>query len=34
VQTGRSYLKLPLPEPQVLQQLGDALACLISGLGK
>ncbi len=28
--TGRSYLRLPVPEPQVVQQLGDALARLIS----
>lgn len=32
-QTGRSYLKLPMPEPQVVQQLSDALSRLIAGLG-
>jgi superfamily II DNA or RNA helicase len=32
--TGRSYLKLPMPEPQVVQQLSDALSRLIAGLGK
>ncbi len=30
--TGRPYLRLPLPEPQVVQQLSDALSRLISGL--
>lgn len=30
--TGRSYLKLPMPEPQVVQQLSDALSRLIAGL--
>lgn len=33
-QTGRSYLKLPMPEPQVVQQLSDALSRLIAGLGR
>jgi hypothetical protein len=33
-QTGRSYLKLPVPEPQVVQQLSDILSRLISGLGR
>ena len=28
-QTGRSYLRLPMPEPQVLKQLTDALARLL-----
>lgn len=32
-QTGRSYLKLPMPEPQVVQQLSDALLRLIASLG-
>ncbi len=31
--TGRSVLKLPLPEPQVLQQLTVALSRLVAGLG-
>ncbi|MHB8816966.1 MAG: hypothetical protein ACYDAE_27395, partial [Steroidobacteraceae bacterium] len=30
--TGRPYLKLPVPEPQVVQQLSDALSRLIAGL--
>lgn len=33
-QTGRSYLKLPMPEPQVVQQLSDALLRLLTGLGR
>jgi superfamily II DNA or RNA helicase len=33
-QTGRSYIKLPMPEPQVVQQLSDALSRLIAGLGR
>ena len=32
--TGRSYLKLPMPEPQAVQQLSDALTRLIAGLGR
>jgi len=32
--TGRSYLKLPMPEPQVVQQLSDALSRLLAGLGQ
>ncbi|MEJ0007922.1 MAG: C-terminal helicase domain-containing protein [Steroidobacteraceae bacterium] len=32
--TGRPYLKLPLPEPQVVQQLSDALSRLIAGLAR
>jgi superfamily II DNA/RNA helicase len=32
--TGRPYLRLPLPEPQVVQQLSDALSRLIAGLGR
>jgi superfamily II DNA or RNA helicase len=32
--TGRSVLKLPLPEPQVLQQLTVALSRLVAGLGR
>ncbi|MCC7414369.1 MAG: SWF/SNF helicase family protein, partial [Gammaproteobacteria bacterium] len=32
--TGRSYVKLPVPEPQVLQALGAALSRLASGLIK
>jgi superfamily II DNA or RNA helicase len=31
--SGRSVLKLPLPEPQVLQQLSVALSRLVAGLG-
>jgi hypothetical protein len=30
--TGRSYLKIPLPEPQVLGQLTAALSTLLAGL--
>jgi superfamily II DNA or RNA helicase len=33
-QTGRTYLKLPMPEPQVVQQFSDALARLLAGFGK
>jgi len=33
-QTGRAYLKLQLPDPQVLQQLGEALSRLVSDLAK
>jgi superfamily II DNA or RNA helicase len=32
--TGRSVLKLPLPEPQVLQQLTVALSRLVANLGR
>jgi superfamily II DNA or RNA helicase len=32
--TGRPYLKLPVPEPQVVQQLSDALSRLIAGLAR
>jgi len=32
--TGRSVLRLPLPEPQVLQQLTVALSRLVAGLGR
>ncbi|MFO1465286.1 MAG: SNF2-related protein [Steroidobacteraceae bacterium] len=32
--TGRPYLRLPLPEPQVVQQLSDALSRLIAGLAR
>ena len=32
--TGRSVLKLPLPEPQVLQQLTVALSRLVAGVGR
>jgi superfamily II DNA/RNA helicase len=32
--TGRSVLKLPLPEPEVLQQLTVALSRLVAGLGR
>ncbi|MGB6451466.1 MAG: DEAD/DEAH box helicase [Steroidobacteraceae bacterium] len=32
--TGRPYLRLPLPEPQVVQQLSDVLSRLISGFGR
>jgi superfamily II DNA or RNA helicase len=32
--TGRSVLKLPLPEPQVLQQVIVALSRLVAGLGR
>ena len=31
-QTGRTYLKLPMPEPQVVQQLGDALTRLLAAM--
>ncbi len=33
-ETGRTYVKLPVPDPQVLQTLGDALARLVSSLVK
>jgi hypothetical protein len=33
-QTGRTYLKLPMPEPHVVQQFSDALARLLAGFGK
>ncbi|MGH8219727.1 MAG: DEAD/DEAH box helicase [Steroidobacteraceae bacterium] len=33
-ETGRTYLKLPVPDPQVLQTLGDALSQLINSLVK
>ena len=33
-ETGRAYLKLPMPEPQVVQQLSDALSRLIASLGR
>ncbi len=32
--TGRAYVKLPVPDAQVLQTLGDALARLVSSLAK
>lgn len=32
--TGRAYLKLPVPDAQVLQTLGDALSRLVSSLAK
>ena len=32
--TGRSVLKLPLPDPQVLEQLTVALSRLVAGLGR
>ena len=32
--TGRSYLKLPVPDPQAIQQLGAALSRLVAGLTK
>jgi hypothetical protein len=32
--TGRPYLRLPLPEPPVVQQLSDALSRLIAGLAR
>jgi superfamily II DNA or RNA helicase len=31
--TGRSYLRLPMPKPEVVQQLSEALTKLISGFG-
>jgi hypothetical protein len=34
VRTGRSYLKLPVPDPQAIQQLGAALSHLVAGLTK
>lgn len=30
--TGKSYLKLPVPEPETLQRLGTALQGLLAGL--
>jgi hypothetical protein len=30
--TGRSYLKLPVPEPAAVQRVADALTDLLSGL--
>lgn len=33
-QSGRPYLKLSMPEPQVVRQLGDALSRLIASLAK
>ena len=33
-QTGRSYLKLPMPEPQIVQQFSNALSLLIAGFSK
>ncbi|MGH8208057.1 MAG: SNF2-related protein [Steroidobacteraceae bacterium] len=32
--TGRPYLRLPLPEPQVVQQLSDALSRLLAGFAR
>ena len=32
--TGRSYLKLPVPEPQVVQQLSDVLSRLVASLAR
>lgn len=32
--TGRAYMKLPVPDAQVLQMLGDALSRLVSSLAK
>lgn len=32
--TGRSYLRLPMPEPHVVQQLGDALCSLVNSLAR
>jgi hypothetical protein len=31
-QTGRTYLKLPMPEPQVVREVGEALSRLVSSL--
>jgi hypothetical protein len=31
-QTGRAYLKLPMPEPQIVRELGEALSRLVSSL--
>jgi hypothetical protein len=33
-ETGRAYVKLPVPDAQVLQTLGDALSRLLSSLAK
>jgi hypothetical protein len=33
-ETGRAYLKLPMPAPQVVQQLSDVLSRLIASLGR
>jgi hypothetical protein len=32
--TGKSYFKLPVPEPAVVQRLADALAGLLGGAGR
>lgn len=32
--TGRRYLRLPMPEPRMVQQIGAALTQLIAGLGR
>jgi superfamily II DNA or RNA helicase len=32
--TGRSYLRLPMPEPHVVQQLSDALSSLVNSLSR
>jgi len=31
-QTGRTYLKLPVPEPEIVRELGEALSRLVSNL--
>jgi hypothetical protein len=31
-QTGRTYLKLPMPEPEIVRELGEALSRLVSSL--
>ena len=33
-ETGRTYVKLPVPDPQVLQTLADSLSRLVTGLRK
>jgi hypothetical protein len=32
--TGQTYLKLPMPEPQIVRELGEALSRLVSSLAK
>lgn len=32
--TGNSYLKIPLPQPEVLNQVISGLGAILSGLGK
>jgi hypothetical protein len=32
--TGHTYLKLPMPEPRIVRELGEALSRLVSSLAK